>query len=280
METTPYEVYAIRYGAARVRLSDQNFMHPPVRGVNMPLDYYVWVLQGGGRTILVDAGFTPETGRRRDRPLDGDLIDLLADAGLVPEDFSDVILTHLHFDHTGFVDRFPHARLHLQQVELESVVTGVARHASVRWTYEPHDIAAVVSASFEGRVALYAGDAALFPGLRMLHLPGHTPGQCAIGVETGRGEIILAVDVAHYYANLLLEQPFSLTEGYRQTLQSYARLRALQPDIDRIVVGHDPKVRTLYPPERRGRAALHPLHLPPKPYEPGWLTRLDDYAAD
>lgn len=278
--TATYKAYAIRYASFRDRLSEQNFMFPPVRGTSMPLDYYFWVLQGDGRNILVDAAFTPECGARRARPADADLIDLLAEGGLAPADFSDIILTHLHFDHTGFIDRFPHARIHLQRNELVAAVTGAADHASLRWTYEPADIHALLTAAFEGRVQLHGADADLFPGIRMHLLPGHSPGQAAVAVNTERGEIMLAVDVAHFYANLLLEQPFIVTDSFRETLSSYRRLRELQPDIDRIVVGHDPKVRVLYPAEMKSRTGWHPLHQPPAAYAEGWLTRLDDYIGD
>ncbi|WP_323032455.1 N-acyl homoserine lactonase family protein [Paracoccus sp. (in: a-proteobacteria)] len=278
--TATYKAYAIRYGSARDRLSEQNFMFPPVRGAKMPLDYYFWVLQGDGRNILVDAAFTPECGLRRGRPLDVDLVEVLAGAGLTPADFSDVIITHLHFDHTGFLGRFPHARVHLQRNELTAAVHAIADHPTLRWTYEPADIQALLVASFEGRVRFYDGDTDLFPGIRIHLLPGHSPGQAAIAVETQRGKIMLAVDVAHFYANLLLEQPFIVTDSFRDTLSSYRRLRELQPDINRIIVGHDPKVRVLYPPEMMGGTAWHPLHLPPVAYEDGWLTRLDDYACD
>lgn len=275
-----YKAYAIRYGSARDRLSEQNFMFPPERGAKMPLDYYFWVIQGDGRNILVDAAFTPQAGLRRNRPVDSDLIDLLAEGGLSPPDISDIILTHLHFDHTGFIDRFPHARIHLQRNELTAVVTGAADHASLRWTYEPADIHALLRAAFEGRLRLYDDDADLFPGIRMHLLPGHSPGQAAIAVETDRGRIMLAVDVAHFYANLLLEQPFIVTDNFRDTLSSYRRLRELQPDIDCIIAGHDPKVRVLYPAEMKGEAAWHPLHRPPMTYAEGWLTKLDDYNCD
>lgn len=278
--TPTYTAYAIRYGSARDRLSEQNFMSPPQRGTRMPLDYYFWVLQGDGRKILVDAAFTPESGARRNRPLDADLIEVLADAGLAPADFSDVIVTHLHFDHTGYLDRFPHARLHLQRRDLVAAVTGAAEHASLRWQYDAADIHAVLDAAFDGRVRLHDGDVELFPGIRMHLLPGHSPGQAAVAVNTARGQIMLAVDVAHFYANLLLEQPFIVTDSFRDTLSSYRRLRVLQPEVDRIIVGHDPKVRVLYPAETKGRFAWHPLHQPPAAYAEGWLTRLDDYACD
>lgn len=278
--TTTYRAYAVRYGSARQRLSDQNFLFAPVRGQPMPLDYYFWVLEGPDRNVLIDAAFTPANGIKRQRPLDGDMVEMLAEAGFAPEDFSDLVLTHLHFDHTGFIDRFPKARIHLQRAEVAAAILGAADHAALRWTYEEADLKALIAAIYQGRVTLYDGDAQILPGITMHLLPGHSPGQAALAVETERGMILLATDVAHFYANLLLEQPFVLTDNLRATYASYARLRALQPDLSRLVAGHDPKIRVLYPPEYRGTTAFHPLHNAPAISDEAWLIKLDDYLCD
>ena len=46
-----YQTHAICYGSARDRLSEQNFMFPPARGLKMPLDYYFWLIEGEGHTF-------------------------------------------------------------------------------------------------------------------------------------------------------------------------------------------------------------------------------------
>ena len=58
-----------------------------------------------------------------------------------------MFLTHLHFDHTGFISRFPAARIHLKRAEMVAALTGAADHAALRWTYEAQDIQALIAAS-------------------------------------------------------------------------------------------------------------------------------------
>lgn len=278
--TATYKAYAIRYGSARDRLSEQNFMFPPARGLRMALDYYFWVLQGEGRVILIDAAFSQAVGQRRGRPVDAELPDLLAAGGIAPQDVTDVILSHLHFDHTGFVASFPKAQFHVQKAEWASALVGLAEHRAVQWTYEAADLQFLLGAAFAGRLNLLEGDCELLPGITLYLLPGHAAGQTAVRVQTERGPVMIAVDVTHFYANLLLDSPFIVTEDSRETLRSYARLRRLEPEIDRIIPGHDPKVRVLYPAEFKGNAAWHPLHQAPRSYPEGWLTCLSDYPCD
>ena len=57
-----YEVHAIRYGRHERRRLSENFIPPlpepaDLHDAPMPIDFYVWVVIGGGRTVLVDTGF-------------------------------------------------------------------------------------------------------------------------------------------------------------------------------------------------------------------------------
>ena len=64
-DTLPqYEVTALRYASLAERTAHQNFMLPDMHDGPMPLDFYVWAIQGNGRTIVVDTGFSPATGAK------------------------------------------------------------------------------------------------------------------------------------------------------------------------------------------------------------------------
>ena len=54
--TGTYEIYAIRYGH-HPRKASENFLGGDPHDAEMPLDYFVWVIVGEARTILVDTGF-------------------------------------------------------------------------------------------------------------------------------------------------------------------------------------------------------------------------------
>ena len=121
---TAYEIYALRYATMSPRTPHMNYLAPdPHETTAQDLDYFVWLIRGGGRDILVDTGFNAEEAQARGRKLTLNPVDALARFGVNADDIKDVIVTHLHYDHAGNLDRFPKARFHLQDREM-SYATG------------------------------------------------------------------------------------------------------------------------------------------------------------
>src|SRR4051812_3966435 len=56
----------------------------------LPTQMGGYLVLTGERRVLVDTGYTPDT-----------LVQGLAEIGWQPSDITDVVLTHLHFDHIG-----------------------------------------------------------------------------------------------------------------------------------------------------------------------------------
>ena len=112
-----YELFAIRYATREARRSDHFIGGDPHDGP-MPMDYFVWVARGGGRTFVIDTGFSAEIAEKRKRTFLRSPIETLGALGIDANEVGDVILTHLHYDHAGNFDRFPKARFHLQEREL------------------------------------------------------------------------------------------------------------------------------------------------------------------
>ena len=66
--TTPlYEVFALRYAHFADRTQGDNLINPDDHAAPMPLDFFVWAIRGGGRTIVVDTGFDAASAARRNR---------------------------------------------------------------------------------------------------------------------------------------------------------------------------------------------------------------------
>lgn len=248
-----WEVFAVRYGTVAARTRRESFMGlDPHETAPMPLDFYVWMIRNGTRTIVVDTGFEHEEARRRGRqlmrlPREG-LALLDVDVSIV----LDVIITHLHHDHAGTLGDFPEARFHLQEAEMAYVTGACMCYPALRLPYSADHVCEMVRNVYSGRVTFHDGDAEIAPGVTVHHLGGHTRGIQCVRVLTERGPVVLASDTAHFYENVEDGRPFIITHDAEATLRGYDRLRALAASPAHIVPGHDPLVLQRYPtPDER-----------------------------
>lgn len=262
-----YEVLALRYGTHQPRTARDNFMHPQeitdLHDADMPLDYFVWAIRNAGRTVVVDTGFTHETARTRKRELTVLPAQALAAVGIDAGEVTDVIITHLHYDHAGGLASFPKATFHLQDSEMSFVTGRCMCHPRLRHAFEVEDVVTMVRRLYEGRVNFIDGDAEIFPGISVHRAPGHTPGLQCVRVMTGRGAVVLASDACHFYANMLRQNPFPIVVDIAAMMDSWRKLEHLADSSDHIVPGHDPLVLKRYPRGDAGDVAVALLHQAP-----------------
>lgn len=274
-EDDVYDIYQLCYARNAERRIHENFLRRDMHDGPMPLDFNLWIVANSRRLILVDSGFGERAARERNRPLDIDPIEALGRIGIDPDLIEDVILTHLHFDHAGNLDRFAKARFHIQDAEVAHATGRCMCEQHIRFPFDVEDIVAFVRHTYAERVSFHDGDAVPFPGISLHVLPGHSQGMQAVRVMTRRGPVLLASDVSHYYANLVRRAPFGLTVDAMATLRSYRALMEIAGDVDHIIPGHDPKVRQIYPDRSFGGVVLTALHEPPRPVTLESLERLD-----
>ncbi len=258
-----YELYAIRYATREARRSDHFIGGDPHDGP-MAMDYFVWVARGGGRTFVIDTGFNAEVGQKRKRTFLRCPVETLGALGIDADTVADVILTHLHYDHSGNFDRFPKARFHLQERELAYATGRYMQYPRLAHSFEVEDVCGIVRLNYARRVVFYNGDAELAPGITLHAASGHSAGLQFVCVNTRRGRVVVASDVSHFYENMASERPFTTALHIGGMLEGFDRLIALAPDESHIVPGHDPLVMKLYPaasPELEG--AVVRLDVPP-----------------
>lgn len=260
-----WQVIALRY-AAHERTAQANFLMPVADAHDaMPMDYYVWLLRNAdGREVLVDTGFDAATAARRDRPLLRPVGDCLRAVGSDPARISDVVVTHLHYDHAGNLDLFPKARLHIQDRE---VAFATGRHMCahcLRHPFEVEDVVRLVRAVHAERVQFHDGEGEVAPGVTLHRVGGHSDGLQVVRVETARGPLVLASDASHYYANMRRGNPFPIVFDLGAMVQGWRRCIALAGGEDGLVIpGHDPLVRQRFH-TLPGEAEALRLDLPPK----------------
>jgi glyoxylase-like metal-dependent hydrolase (beta-lactamase superfamily II) len=129
--------------------------------------------------------------------------------------------------------------------------------------FDAENIVTMVRRVFDERVVFHAGDAELFPGITLHHVPGHTLGLQAVRVDTARGPVVLGSDAFHFWANLEREVPFPIVADVPAYLNSLRALRRLAPSIDHLIPGHDPLVLSRFPAEE-GTVDVVRLDQPPR----------------
>ncbi|HEX6319232.1 MAG TPA: N-acyl homoserine lactonase family protein [Burkholderiales bacterium] len=241
-----YEVYAIKY-AHHERRASHNFIGGDPHDGPMPLDYFVWLVRGQGREVLVDTGFSAAMAARRGRqhlrcPTEG-----LRLLGVNSSELRDVVITHLHYDHVGGFELFPRATFHLQEREMRYATGRYMCQECFRGAFEAEDVVGMVRRVYEGRVQFHDGDAELTPGVSVHLIGGHTMGLQVVRVATRRGAVVLASDASHFYANMEEVRPFPIVWSVAEMVDGYRRLRELAESPAHIIPGHDPLVLQRYP---------------------------------
>jgi glyoxylase-like metal-dependent hydrolase (beta-lactamase superfamily II) len=240
-----YEVYALKY-AQHDRRASENFIGGDPHDGPMPLDYFVWLIRGNGREIVVDTGFSAAMAVKRGRD---HLRSPAAALRLLQCEVStvkDVVVTHLHYDHVGNFELFPAATFHLQEKEMSYATGRYMCQDCFRGAFEVEDVAGMVREVYAGRVRFHDGDAELHPGISLHLIGGHTMGLQAVRVATRRGWVVLASDASHFYANMEQVRPFPIVWSVADMVDGYAKLRHLAESPAHIIPGHDPLVMQRY----------------------------------
>lgn len=241
-----YEIYAIKY-AHHERTASANFLGGDPHDGPMPMDYFVWLVRGHGREIVVDTGFNAAVAARRGRKISRPVEEGLRLMGVDTAKVKDVVITHLHYDHVGNFDLFPEATFHLQDLEMHYATGRCMTTEAMRHPYELEDVVGMVRRVYAGRVRFHDGEGEVAPGVTLHHVGGHTMGLQVVRVATRRGRVVLASDASHYYANMEQGRPFPIVYNVGDMVQGWRRARELAESAEHVIPGHDPQVLARYP---------------------------------
>ena len=243
-----YEVYAIRYAsipdfpvAALVKGADSSR--------KMEIAMVVWLIKGNGRNVLVDSGFYREQFFKQWKVKDFvKPSEAVAQAGIKPEEITDVIITHMHWDHADGMDLFPKAKIWVQKDEY-SYYTGEAwQQPRTHGGIDPDDVLAIVKLNMAGRVGLVNGDAQeIIPGITCYTGGKHTWQSQYVGVNTRKGAVVLASDNMYLYENLDKHLPIAATLDADSNLRAQDRMKQIAADPKFIIPGHDPAMFERFP---------------------------------
>src|SRR4051812_9763215 len=252
-----YEIYAVRYAtipqfpvAGLVKGAD------PARKLDIAMN--VWLIKGEGRNILVDSGFYRDQFFKQwkvesfVKPSEA-----IAKLGLKPEDITDVIITHMHWDHADGMDLFPKARIWIQKDEYHYYTGEAWQSPKTHGGIDADDVLALVKLNIAGTVGLVDGDAKeIIPGVTCYVGGKHTFQSQYVGVRRPQGTVVLASDNMYLYENLDKHVPISATLDAASNLAAQDRMRQIASDPKLIIPGHDPDVFKRFPSVTDGVAKL------------------------
>jgi len=241
-----YRVYAIRY--ATVPAFPVRYL---VTGADttrtLDIAMTCWLLDGGpGRHVLVDAGFYRPKFLNDWKPA-GFVkpSDAVARAGVPADSITDIIISHVHWDHLDGADLFPNARIWIQREEYAHHVG--ADGLPLAQAIDTLDAAMLYQLNAAGRVKLVPGDGQeILPGITVYTGGKHTFASQYAGVRTAKGIVVVASDNLYLYENLERHRPIAQTLDSTSNLAAQERMKKLAASPRLILPGHDPAVFTRF----------------------------------
>ena len=239
----------------------------------IPLAMRCLLLEGDGRVVLIDTGL----GHKYDAKFadiyavdhaHASLEGSLRAAGFAPEDVTDVILTHLHFDHCGgstyrnaegrLALTFPKARHHLQA---DHWAWAQASNARERNSFLAENLEPLAAS---GQLNLLEGPGTLFPGMDLLTVNGHTRAQQLVKISDDTRTLLYVADLVPTAAHL----PLVWVMGYdlEPLVTMDEKTRVLDQAVSEgwsLLFEHDPEVEVAeVEATERGYRPAHrrPLH--------------------
>jgi glyoxylase-like metal-dependent hydrolase (beta-lactamase superfamily II) len=228
------------------------------KDVKVDIAMVVWLIRGGGHTILFDSGFHRDTFLKyfpmKDYLRPDEAVKL---AGVQPEEVTDIVISHAHWDHMGGIDLFPKANVWIQKAEYRYYTMEAWQPGGNHGGIDPEDVKQLLQLNTEGRLRLVDGDnVEIFPGIRAYTGSRHTYASQYLRVE-GNPPFVLASDNCYLYLNLsshLASATFSDAD-HAANIAAQSRMIELAGSADRVVPGHDALQFQKFPTSADGRIA-------------------------
>jgi glyoxylase-like metal-dependent hydrolase (beta-lactamase superfamily II) len=239
--TPEYSIEAIRFASSPGDSVADLVMGAP-KSEKVDTVYALWLIRGGGRNILFDSGFHRERWFKewtiKDYLRPDEAVRL---AGVNPEEVTDVVISHAHWDHMGSIDLFPKANVWIQKEEFRYYTEAAWQPGGDHDGIDADDVQQLVRLNTEGRLRLIDGDnVEIFPGIRAYTGARHTFASQYLRVG-GNPPFVLASDSVYLYRNLA-EHKASATfseKDYPANIKNQERMIQLAGSPDRVVPGHD-----------------------------------------
>lgn len=196
--TVPQDLHALLTNTTPAEtdgLLKRSFLTSPVEA-----SINAFLIDTGSRLVLIDTGsgalFGPGNG--------GKLLNSLKAAGYAPEQINDILLTHIHSDHSGGLVSdgrlvFPHATVHVGKPDVDLFLNPANIHGVNGYDKQYFEQAVLTVGPYvkAGKLQAFTGKTQILPGIEAIPAPGHTPGHSFYLVQSKGDSIEFIGDLAH-----------------------------------------------------------------------------------
>src|SRR5579864_6095177 len=250
--TPEYSIQAIRYASAEDQVSGLVMGAP--KGEKIEIAMVIWLVRGGGHNILFDSGYHRDTFLKYFPSTDyirpDEAVKL---AGVQPDEITDIVISHAHWDHLGGIDLFPKATVWIQKEEYRYYTGPAWQPGGDHGGVDPEDVQQLVRLNTGGRLQLIDGDdVEIFPGIRAYTGARHTYASQYLRVD-GNPPFVLASDNMYLYRNLATHSASATfsDQDHAANIANQERMVKLAGSPERIVPGHDMLQFQKYPTSGR-----------------------------
>lgn len=219
------ELYSIKYGDSLFPTSEIYYNDKLNKEVSFSWLFYL--IKYNGHMILIDTGFNDEKYIEMFKINFKSPLTLLEELNIEPENITDIIITHSHFDHIGNIDKFPNARIYIQKDEFENFKKDNTNENLNNFINENNKIIA------------FNDSYVLFDIFKITKIGGHSIGSSAVSFNYLKKDYFITGDECYLYYNYINQKPVG---AYYNIKNNISFLKDLQGDNKIILTFHEPLI--------------------------------------